>query len=379
MQPTWSIAAWGGTIMAMSLAGATAASVISAPAPFGKTTGGEDVVVYTLKNKNGVVAKVMNRGATLIELQAPDKAGKLANIVLGFDDLAGYESDRNQFFGCTVGRVCNRIAKGTFNLDGKEYKLAINNDPNHLHGGTKRTFDKVVWKASVGKAPSPKDASITFSYTSPDGEEGYPGMLKVTATYTLTDDNEIRLDYEATTDKATPVNITNHSYFNLAGAGSPTVLDHELTVAADSYTPTDGTSIPTGKIEPVKGTPYDFTQPHKIGERIEGLIKTAAKGYDHNYALTKRDKTPTFAAKLKDPASGRVLTVATTQPGVQVYSGNYLLGQKGKDGKTYAQRSALCLEAQHFPDAVNHPEFASIILMPGQTYRQTTTWVLSAE
>jgi aldose 1-epimerase len=377
MQPFRNAAAWGGIIMTMSLTGTVTAADVSAPTPFGKTADGAPVDVYTLKNKYGLVAKVMTRGATLIELQAPDKAGKLANIVLGFDDLAGYESDRNQYFGCTVGRVCNRIAKGTFKLDGKVYKLAINNEPNHLHGGVKRGFDKVVWKASV--ASTAGDAVVRFSYTSPDGEEGYPGTVKVMATYTLTDKNEIRLDYEATTDKATPVNLTNHSYFNLSGAGAPTVLEHELTVAAKSYTPTDDTLIPTGKIEPVQGTSFDFTEPHKIGERIEGLVKTAAKGYDHNYVLSKRDKTPTFAAKLKDPASGRVLTVATTQPGIQVYCGNFLHGQKGKDGKTYAQRSALCLETQHFPDAVNHPEFASIILTPGQTLRETTTWILSAE
>jgi len=377
MQPFGTAAAWGGIIMAISLAGTAPAAEVTGPTPFGKTADGTEVAVYTLKNKNGLLAKVMTRGATLIELQAPDKAGKLANIVLGFAYVAGYESDRNQYFGCTVGRVCNRIAKGKFKLEGKEYQLAINNGLNHLHGGVKRSFDKVVWKASV--ANTARDAVVRFSYTSPDGEEGYPGAVKVTATYTLTDNNEIRLDYEATSDKATPVNLTNHSYFNLNGAGAPSVLDHELTVAANSYTPTDDTQIPTGKIEPVKGTAFDFTEPHKIGERIESLLKTAAKGYDHNYVLTKRDKMPTFAAKLRDPASGRVLSVTTTQPGVQVYCGNFLQGQKGKDGKTYAPRSALCLETQHFPDAVNHPEFASIILTPGQTLRESTTWVLSAE
>jgi aldose 1-epimerase len=371
------VAIGGGLIMAMSLAGKVGAADITGPTPFGKTADGTPVVVYTLTNKHGLVAKVMTRGATLIELNVPDKGGKLANVVLGFDDLAGYESDRNQYFGCTVGRVCNRIAKGTFKIDGQQFSIAINDKPNSLHGGVKRSLDKVVWKAVV--ANSPTEAIVRFTYTSPDGEEGFPGTLKITATYTLTDDNELRLGYEATTDKATPINLTNHSYFNLAGAGAPTVLDHILTVAAKSYTPTDDTLIPTGKIEPVKGTPFDFTEPHKIGERVEALIKTPAKGYDHNFVLTPRDKTPTFAAKLKDPNSGRVLTVATTQPGIQVYSGNFLHGQKGKDGKTYAQRSALCLETQHFPDAVNHPEFPSVILLPGQTYRQTTTWVLSAE
>jgi aldose 1-epimerase len=363
--------------MAISLASTAAGAEVGGPMPFGKTADGEAVEVYTLKNKNGVVAKIMTRGATVIELQAPDKAGKATNIVLGFDDLAGYESDKNQYFGCVVGRVCNRIARGTFKLDGKEYHIAINNKPNALHGGVKRSLDKVVWKAAI--ANSAKDAIVRFTYTSPDGEEGFPGTLKIAVTYTLTDANEIRLDYEATTDKATPVNLTNHTYFNLAGAGSPSILDHELTVSADSYTPTDDTLIPTGKIESVKDTPFDFREPHKIGERIDALLKTAAMGYDHNYVLSKRDQKPTFAAKLKDPSSGRILTVATTRPGVQVYCGNFLKGQKGKDGKTYAQRSALCLETQHFPDSVNHPEFPSTILTPGQTYRQTTVWTFSAE
>ena len=373
------IAVWGGILMATLLGRGADAAEITGPAPFGKTKDGADVAVYTLTNTNGVVAKVMTLGATVIELQLPDKAGKTANVVLGFDDVAGYESDKNQYFGCTVGRVCNRIAKGKFTLDGKEYTLAVNNGPNHLHGGVKRSLDKIVWTASVGKLGKAGTPTLKLSCTSPDGEEGYPGTLEVSVIYTLTDKNQLRMDYTARTDKATPVNLTNHSYFNLAGAGSPTVLDHELTVAADGYTPTDDTLIPTGKIEPVKGTPFDFSMPHKIGERIDALIKTAAKGYDHNFVLTKRDKLPTFAAKLKDPASGRVLTVETTQPGVQVYSGNFLFGQKGKDGKSYPLRSALCLETQHFPDSVNHKEFPSIILQPGQTYQQTTVWVFSAE
>jgi aldose 1-epimerase len=363
--------------MAMSLAADASAAQVEGPKPFGKTKDGEEVQVFTLKNKAGVVAKVMTFGATLIELQAPDKAGKSENVVLGFDDVAGYQSDRNGYFGCTTGRVCNRIAKGRFTLDGTEYKLAVNNGPNHLHGGTKRSLDKVIWKAAPGN--SAKDAIVRFTYTSPDGEEGYPGKLDISVTYTLNDKNELRVDYEAKTDKATPVNLTNHSYFNLAGAGSPSVLDHELMLAAESYTPTDKTQIPTGKIEPVKGTPLDFTQPHKLGERIEALNKTEALGYDHNFVLSKRDKQPTFAAKLHDPASGRTLTVATTQPGIQVYTGNHLSGQKGKDGKKYEKRSAVCLETQHFPDSANHKDFPSIILRPGETYRQACVWVLSTE
>jgi aldose 1-epimerase len=362
----------GGLLMATSPA--TAAEV-SGPAPFGKTADGTAVEVWTLTSKKaGATIKIMTRGATIIEWQAPDKAGKAANVVLGFDDVAGYESDRNQFFGCTVGRVCNRIARGQFTLDGKTYQLALNDKPNTLHGGAKRTFDKVVWKAA-----REGDSAVRFEYTSPDGEENFPGTLRVAVVYTLAENGELRIDTTAQTDKATPVNLTNHSYFNLAGAGADTVLDHELTVAAEQYTPTDNTLIPTGKIEPVAGTPLDFTKPLKVGARIDALVKTAAKGYDHNYVLTKREKGPTFAAKLRDPASGRVLTVQTTQPGIQVYSGNFLFGQKGKDGKTYKQRSALCLETQHFPDAVHHENFPSIILRPGETFRQTTIYGMTAE
>jgi aldose 1-epimerase len=366
----------GGVIMSLALS-ATAAEV-KGPEPFGKTSDGQNVEVFTLQNKNGVVAKIMTLGATVTELQTPDKAGKLANIVLGFDDVAGYQSKANQFFGCTTGRVCNRIAKGQFTLDGKTYNLALNDGQNHLHGGTKRTLDKVIWDGKVLQATGP-EAVVQFKYTSPDGEEGYPGTLALVVTYTLTDKNELRLDYEATTDKATPVNLTNHSYFNLEGAGSGPVLDHELTLAAESYTPNDAKLIPTGKIEPVKGTPLDFTQMHTITERIGEYLKTPPGGYDHNFVLTKREKNPTFAAKLRDPASGRTLTILTTQPGIQLYTAGGLSGQKGKDGKTYVKRGAVCLETQHFPDSVNQKDFPSIILRPGETYRQTTVWVLSAE
>lgn len=363
--------------MAMSLGPIAQAAEVQGPTPFGKTADGTPVEVFTLKNKNGVVARVMTRGATLIELQAPDKAGKLANIVLGFDDVAGYESKDNQYFGCTTGRVCNRIGGAKFTIDGKEYKIAANDGPNTLHGGVKRSLDKVVWKAAV--ANSAKDAIVRFSYTSPDGEEGFPGNLEITATYKLTDANELSCTWTAKTDKTTPVNLTNHAYFNLAGAGAPTVLDHELTLDAKSYTPTDDKLIPTGKIEPVAGTPFDFTTAHKLGERVDALIKTPAKGYDHNFVLSPRGKEPTFAAKLRDPASGRTVTVLTTQPGIQVYCGNFLFGQKGKDGKTYPLRSALCLETQHFPDAVNQKAFATTLLQPGETYQHVCVWKLSAE
>ncbi len=363
----------GGVFLMTAIAGSATADV-TGPAPFGKTPDGTPVEVFTLKNSHGMVAKVMTRGASLTELHIPDKKGQTADVVLGFDNLAGYLSDANQFFGCTTGRVANRIAKGKFTLDGKEYTLAVNNGPNHLHGGTKRTLDKVVWKAE----PLKDKNAVRFTYTSPDGEEGYPGKLDISVSYTLTDKNELRIDYEAVTDKATPVNLTNHTYFNLAGAGSPTVLDHDLTLAADRYTPTDEGLIPTGKIEPVAGTPVDFTKPHRLGERIDQLLKTPYLGYDHNMVLTKPD-LKTAAAKLRDPSSGRAMTVYTDQPAVQVYSGNFLKGQKGKGGKAYPQRSAVCLETQHYPDSVNHPEFPTTILKPGQTYRTTTIFAFTAE
>jgi aldose 1-epimerase len=361
----------------MVMVTSSGAAEVTGPTAFGKTVDGTPVELYTLKNANGMTAKVITYGATLTELHVPDKKGQTADVVLGFDDVAGYQSDANQFFGATTGRVCNRIAKGKFTLDGKEYTLAVNNGKNHLHGGVKRSLDKVVWKAEkvyVKDGPP----CVAFTYISPDGEEGYPGKLKIEVTYCLTDKNELRIEYGAATDKPTPVNLTNHSYFNLAGAGAPTVLDHELTIAADKYTPADDTLIPTGKIEPVAGTPLDFTKPTKIGERIEQLTKTPYLGYDHNYVLNKADLKE-VAARLRDPSSGRVMTVATDQPGVQFYSGNFLKGQKGKGGKTYAHRSALCLETQHFPDSVNHPEFPSIILKPGQTYKHTTVFAFSAE
>jgi len=343
-------------------------------ANFGKTADGSPVEVWTLKNKHGMVARIMTLGATLTELHVPDKKGKTADVVLGFDDVAGYQSDANQYFGCTTGRVANRIAKGKFTLDGKDYTLAVNNGPHHLHGGTKRSLDKVVWKATALKGAN----GVAFQYDSPDGEEGYPGKLALKVTYTLTDANEVRIDYTGTTDKATPVNLTNHSYFNLSGAGSPTVLDHELTVAADRYTPSDDLLIPTGKLAPVAGTPLDFAKFTRIGDRIEKYTKTGYLGYDHNLVLTKPDvKVP--AAKLRDPASGRVLTVYTDQPAVQIYSSNFLKGQKGKGGKEYKHRSALCLETQHFPDSVNQPDFPSIILKPGQTYKHTCVYAFSAE
>lgn len=366
------VAPWG--MIAMTDA-VSAADV--AVRPFGKTADGAAVEEYTLKNKAGVVAKLITRGATLTEMHVPDRSGKLADVVLGFDDVAGYESDHNQFFGCTTGRVCNRIAKGKFSLGGKEYTLAVNNGPNHLHGGVKRNLDKVIWNAAASQTADGQQ--VVFSYTSPDGEEGYPGDLKVKVTYLLTEKSELRITYEATTNKATPVNLTNHSYFNLAGAGAATVLDHELLINADKFTPTDDTLIPTGELAKVDGTPLDFRKSTVIGARIDQVDQTAATGYDHNYVVNGASGELRLAAKVKEPKSGRVLSVLTTEPGVQLYTGNFLHDQAGKGGKKYPRRSALCLETQHYPNSVNIPSFPSTILEPGKTYQHTCVFGFSVE
>jgi aldose 1-epimerase len=341
---------------------------------FGKADG-KSVELYTLTNAKGMKATVMTYGATLTGLWVPDRDGKLADVVLGFDDLQGYFKG-HPFFGSTVGRVANRIAKGKFTLDGKDYKLFVNNGPNTLHGGQKG-FDKQIWTAAP--VPGKGGPAVKFTYTSPDGEEGYPGKLTASVTYTLTNDNELRLDYEATTDKATPVNLTNHSYFNLAGQGTATILGHELTLEADKYTPPDDTLIPTGEIKTVKGTPLDFTTPHTIGERIDQL-KGDPRGYDHNFVLNSGGKKLASAARVREPKSGRVMEVLTTEPGVQLYTSNFLDGKlKGKGGVAYPQYGALCLETQHFPDSVNHTNFPSTILRPGETFRSTTVYRFSAK
>jgi len=347
--------------------------------PFGKTADGTSVEVYTLKSSTGLTAKVMTRGATLVQLHVPDRTGKTADVVLGFDSVQGYESADNQYFGCTTGRVCNRIARGKFRLDGKEYSLAVNNEPNHLHGGLTRSLDKVVWKAEGFSEKSGQ--GVRFSYTSPNGEEGYPGNLAITVTYFVpTAGNILKISYEATTDQATPVNLTNHAYFNLSGAGSTTVLDHHLQLNAESYTKADETLIPTGEITSVAGTPLDFRKSTRLGDRIDVLTPTGALGYDHNYVLNrpKDSKNLIQAAVLTDPASGRTLKISTTEPGIQLYSGNFLKGQIGKGGKEYPHRSAMCLETQHFPDSVNHPEFPSTILKPGETYQSETVLEFSS-
>jgi aldose 1-epimerase len=337
--------------------------------PFGKTPDGQDVDLYVLTNANGMKVKIITYGGIITEIWAPDKNGKLADVVLGHDNLKGY-LDGHPYFGAIVGRVANRVAKGKFTLDGKEYSLAVNNGPNSLHGG-KKGFDKVVWKVKQSKQDEGKPV-LDLEYVSKDGEEGYPGELKVNVRYELTDANQLTIGYSATTDKATPVNLTNHSYFNLAGHDAGDILGQELQINADKYTPTDDTLIPTGKIEPVKGTPFDFIKPAKIGAHIKEL-KGEPGGYDLNYVLNGENLKQ--AAKVVEPASGRTLTVFTTEPGIQFYTGNFLDGKdKGKGGAVYRKHAAFCLEAQDFPDAVNQPNFPSPILKPGATYRQSTIY-----
>ncbi len=342
---------------------------------FGKTPDGTEVDLYTLTNARGMTAKITNYGAIVTELRTPDRDGKFENVVLGFDNLKDYLAG-HPYFGALIGRVGNRIGKAKFTLDGKEYKLDANNGPNSLHGG-KKGFDKVVWKAEPQTKPDAVGLKLT--YRSPDGEEGYPGNLTATVTYWLTNDNELRIDYEATTDKATPVNLTHHGYFNLATPKSGPVLGHELMIAADKYTPVDDTLIPTGEIKPVAGTPLDFTSPKTIGARIEQL-KGDPGGYDHNYVLRGGGKALALAARVYEPKTGRVMEVSTTEPGIQFYSGNFLDGsQKGHGGVVYRKHYGFCLEAQHFPDSVHHANFPSVILRPGQTYRQTTVYRFSAK
>ena len=334
--------------------------------PFGKTPDGEEVDAYVLTNANGMKTKIITYGGIVTQLWVPDRDGKLADVVLGHDNLKGY-LDGHPYFGALVGRYANRIAKGKFTLDGKEFTLAINNGPNALHGGNKG-FDKVVWK--VEKAEKMDDALILqLSYVSKDGEEGYPGTLKSTVTYSVPLKlNQLRIDYSATADKATPINLTNHSYFNLAGHNKGDILGHVLMIAADEYTPADDTLIPTGKISPVKGTAFDFTEPTQIGKHLAEV----KGGYDLNFVL-RQGKGPKLAARVVEPKSGRVLKILTTQPGIQFYTGNFLDGKdKGKGSAVYDKHAGFCLETQHFPDSVNQKNFPSVILKPGDVYNQAT-------
>lgn len=339
------------------------------------------VQLYTVTNANGLKMDVTNYGAIIVRLYVPDRDGKLDDIVLGFDEFSGYTPD-SPYLGAVVGRYGNRIADGKFTLDGKTYTLAKNNTPNgvpvHLHGG-EVGFDKVLWNAE----PVSKDGihGVKLSYTAKDGEEGYPGNVTVTVHYWLTNENELKITYAATTDKATPLNVTQHTYFNLSGAGVGTILDHEVTLDASHFTPTDKGLIPTGEIAPVEGTPFDFRKPHKIGARIDAAHEQLklGGGYDHNWVLDKKSPGElSRAAVVYEAKTGRQIEVFTTEPGIQFYAGNFLDGTiKGKQGRTYLYRGGLCLETQHFPDSPNQPNFPSTILRPGKTYESTTIYRFS--
>jgi len=341
---------------------------------------GKPVELATLKNAHGVEVQAINYGGIITSMKVPDRTGAIADVVLGFDRPESYWADPPPpYFGAIVGRYGNRLAKAQFALGGKTYKLAANNGVNHLHGG-KRGFDKVIW--DMATRDTPQGSSVIFTRTSPDGEEGYPGNVHATVTYTLTDKNELIVEYRATTDKATPINLTQHSYFNLAGEGSGDVLAHQLTINADRYTPVDDTLIPTGELAPVAGTPFDFRQATAVGARINGdhpQLK-AGKGYDHNWVLNRKGTGPQFAARVTDPKSGRTLEVSTTEPGVQFYAGNFLDGTiKGKGGRPYGHRAGLCLETQHFPDSPNKANFPSTILQPGKVYSSKTVMTFTAK
>ena len=349
-----------------------------ARSPFGETSDGTAVDLYTLTNANGMEVAITTYGGIIVSLTAPDREDKYADVVLGFDDLDGYLAG-HPYFGALIGRYGNRIAKGKFTLDGKEYTLATNNNENHLHGGIVG-FDKKVWRArgSVNRM----GVSLALNCVSEDGEEGYPGKLEVKVVYTLTNDDELKIEYKATTDKATPVNLTNHSYFNLAGQGSGDILGHELTINADCFTPVDKGLIPTGELKPVEGTPFDFRKGTAIGARIEAEDEQLefGGGYDHNFVLNKKGDDLTLAASVYEPKTGRVMEVYTAEPGVQFYCGNFLDGSNvGKGGKVYNFRNGLCLETQHFPDSPNQPDFPSTILKPGEEYSTTTVYKFFAK
>ena len=341
---------------------------------FSDTLNNEVVELYRLKNANGMEALITNYGASVVSLHVPDRNGKSDDVVMGYDSIRGYYNGKS-YFGCVVGRYANRIAKGQFQLEGQSYTLAKNNGPNTLHGGMKG-FDKVVWS---GKQ---EDSVVTLTYVSKDGEEGYPGTVTISVRYTLKNVNSLVMDYSASTDKTTILNVANHSYFNLEGQGKGDILDHELMINADGFTPVDSTLIPTGEIMKVAGTPFDFTTPHKIGERINDTTDQQIRyglGYDHNFALNGKSGELRLAARVSAPVSGRVLEVLTTEPGVQFYSGNFLNGSEKGKGSVYGYRSGFCLETQHFPDSPNQPAFPSAVLKPGETFASTTVFKFSVK
>ena len=365
------------SIVSLGLAPAAAGQGVPKRESFGKTGDGQAVDIYTLKNRRGAEARITTYGGAVVSLTMPDRAGKFDDVLLGFDDLEGYQKTTT-YIGSLVGRYANRIAKGRFTLGGREYTLATNNGENHLHGGI-RGFDKVVWKARP--LPARGGQALELTYLSRDGEEGYPGNLTVRVVYTLTDANELKIDYYATTDKDTVVNLTNHNYYNLAGQGNGDILGHLLTINASRFTPTDAGAIPTGELRAVRGTPFDFTRPTSIGARIEQDEEQLklGKGYDHNFVVNGRAGVLRLAARVTEPTTGRVMETWTTEPGVQLYTGNYLDGSDvGKGGKPYRHRYGFCLETQHYPDSPNRPEFPSTVLRKGARFRSTTVYKFSA-
>ncbi len=334
--------------------------------PFGQTNNGQDVTAFILDNGEMKI-KVINYGAAIVSIEAPDSDGNIDDLVCGFDSMEGYQSEANPYFGCVCGRFANRIAGGTFSLDGTDYTLAVNNGPNSLHGGT-AGFDKKVWDAEIA------GEAVKMTLVSPDGEEGYPGTLSVALTYSLTDANELRLEYTASTDKKTVLNLTNHSYFNLAGKGP--VHDHYISINADRYTVVDDNATPSGELRPVAGTEMDLLESKPIGENIDAV---QGLGYDHNYCINQaKEGELTLAAFVCDPESGRTLECWTTEPGIQFYTANFVNNVKGKNGAYYGKQEAFCLETQHYPDSPNHPDFPSAELAPGETYTQTTIYKFGA-
>ncbi len=340
------------------------------PASFSGIVDGKDVKMFVLTNNQGAEATIINYGAKIVSLSMPDKNGKLTDVVLGHNNLEEYLHSEEAYFGAVCGRTGNRIAKGKFTLDGISYQLAINNGPNNLHGGIKG-FNAVVWDAK-----QINNQKLELTYLSKDGEEGFPGNLDVKITYTLSDDNSLDIEYEATTDKPTIINLTNHSYFNLSGEGDPSVNDHILVMHASQYLPTDDTAIPYGAPELVKGTPFDFTSAHAIGERIEDDFQQLhfGKGYDHTMVLDKAEGELSLAVECYSPKTGIKMDISTTEPGVQIYTGNWMTGNfEGKHGHRYPARAAVCFETQHFPDSINKPEYPSVVLRPGETFKSKTT------
>ena len=343
---------------------------------FQKVVNGKNTDLFILVNNNGLEMSVTNYGAIIVSLHVPNRYGNMTDIALGHNNIDEYLSSKEPYFGAVCGRVANRIANGRFKLDGKEYRLAVNNGPNHLHGGLKG-FNAVVWDAK-----RIDEQTVVLTYISPDGEEGYPGTLITQITYQLTDDDTVQMNYEAQTNKATILNLTNHSFFNLSGAGDTYIGDHQLTINADAYLPTDETNIPYGDAEPVAGTPMDFRTQHTIGERIEENFQQLifGKGYDHTFLLNKNGNGLSFCAKSVSPKTGIAMDVLTTEPGVQLYTGNWLSGEfEGKYGHRYPMRSAFCLETQHYPDSINKPQYPTVILRPGDTFKSQTNFKFYTE